>query len=68
MAGIIAAGKDHTGMAPGARIIPLKVLANQGGGGWEEIIDALDWVLHNHAPDKENITVVNVSISDSGTT
>ena len=66
VAGIIAAGKDHTGMAPGARIIPLKVLANQGGGGWQEIIDALDWVLQNHAPEKENITVVNVSISDSG--
>ena len=59
VAGILAANKDHVGMAPDAKLIPLKVLGE--GGSLEP---ALQWVLDNHAPDKQNITVVNMSLSD----
>ena len=59
VAGIIAAGGDHIGMAPKARIIPLKVLEKLGGD-WGEIEQALKWVLDH---DKEyGITVVNLSL------
>ncbi|NJO37351.1 MAG: S8 family serine peptidase [Rhizobiales bacterium] len=32
--GIVVANGDHTGMAPSARIVPLKVLANDGRGSF----------------------------------
>ncbi|MCL2532845.1 MAG: S8 family serine peptidase [Nocardiaceae bacterium] len=43
--GIASAGRIHTGVAPNARIVPLKVLANDGTGRFADIRDALDWVL-----------------------
>ena len=49
VAGIICAGKVHTGIAPGARVVPLKVLSNGGGGDFSQIRDALQWVLDNRA-------------------
>jgi subtilisin family serine protease len=57
VAGIIAANKDHVGIAPGASLIPLKVLGE--GGSLEP---ALQWVLDNHKA--RSITVVNMSLSD----
>jgi subtilisin family serine protease len=62
VAGIIAAGGLHTGMAPGASIIPLKVLSNTGGGSFDAVRDALTWVRDNRAA--FNITAVCMSLSD----
>lgn len=62
VAGIIAAGGDHTGIAPGARVLPVKVLDEGGGGEWDWLLRGLQWVLANQADRK--ITVVNISISD----
>ncbi len=62
VAGIVAAGGDHTGMAPKARVIPLKVLG-KNGGSWDELEKALQWVLDNH--EKHRISVVNMSLGDS---
>lgn len=62
--GIICAGADHTGIAPAANIIPLKVLGNKGGGSFAGIRDALQWVLDNHQ--KFNITVASMSLGDGG--
>ncbi|WP_430332435.1 S8 family peptidase [Rhodococcus sp. ACT016] len=45
VAGIAGAGRIHTGVAPNARIVPLKVLGNDGTGRFADIRDALDWVL-----------------------
>lgn len=45
VAGIAVAGRIHTGVAPNARIVPLKVLRNDGTGRFTDIRDALDWVL-----------------------
>lgn len=64
VSGIILASGDHIGVAPGARIIPLKVLGNRGDGSFEVIEQALAWVLQNHA--EHNISVVCVSMGDNG--
>lgn len=48
VAGIIAADGDHRGIAPGAGIIPLKVLRNDGGGSFAHVRDAMQWVLDHH--------------------
>jgi serine protease AprX len=65
VAGIIAGnGTDSNGQkagsAPGASLVVLKVLDAQGAGSISRIIQALDWVLVNHAA--YNIRVVNMSV------
>lgn len=62
--GIITAGSKHTGIAPGAKIIPLKVLGNQSGGDFAWIDKALQWVIDNRV--QYNITAVCMSLGDSG--
>ncbi len=62
--GIIVANGDHVGIAPGANIIPIKVLSNQGGGSFAWISDALQWVIDNH--EQYNISVVCMSLGDGG--
>ncbi len=63
VAGIIAAGAIHVGIAPGAAIVPLKVLRNQNGGSFQWVLEALDWVLAEHA--NHGISVVSMSLGDS---
>ncbi|MDX9736284.1 MAG: S8 family serine peptidase [Thermoanaerobaculia bacterium] len=63
VAGIIAAGDLHVGIAPGASIVPLKVLTNQGGGTFQWVLDALDWILND--PENHGISVVSMSLGDS---
>lgn len=48
VAGIIAANGNHKGIAPGAKIVPLKVLDANGGGSFEQILAALEWLRDNH--------------------
>ena len=64
VAGIIAANGDHTGIAPGAQIIPIKVLPNEGGGSFDWIARALQWVLDHR--DEHNISVVCMSLGNGG--
>ena len=64
VAGIICAKGIHTGMAPGAKVIPLKVLSNSGSGTFASVVSALDWVIANRST--YNISVVNMSLGDSG--
>ncbi|MBM3189029.1 MAG: serine peptidase [Chloroflexi bacterium] len=62
--GIIVANGDHLGVAPGASIVPLKVLGNNGSGSFQAVAEALDWVLaHREA---YRIAVVCMSLSDGG--
>lgn len=61
VAGIIAADGDHRGVAPGARIIPLKVLTNKGGGSFKAVADALQWVLDHRQ--EHGISAVCMSLS-----
>jgi subtilisin family serine protease len=64
VAGIVLAGKDHVGMAPGASVAPLKVLADNGGGSFAWVDQALDWVIQNREALK--IGVVCMSLGDGG--
>ena len=54
------AGAIHKGIAPGAGIIPLKVLP----GDFAMVAEALQWVIDNQS--NHQITVVNMSLSDEG--
>ena len=58
--GIIVADGDHRGVAPGASIVPLKVLGDNGSGGFDGVVDALDWVIANH--EEHNISAVCMSL------
>lgn len=64
VAGIVAAGGDHIGIAPGANLVPLKVLPNQGGGDFAWIDAALQWVIDHH--EEHTITAVCMSLGDGG--
>jgi hypothetical protein len=64
VSGIILADSISQGIAPGAKLVSLKALDDTGFGYWEVIDKALKWVLRNK--DAYNITVVNMSIGDSG--
>lgn len=61
----IVASSDpvHTGMAPGADIINLKVFTDAGGGNFGFLEDALQWVVANAAT--YNITSVNMSLGNT---
>ncbi|MFJ6674822.1 S8 family peptidase [Actinosynnema sp. NPDC091369] len=66
VAGTIGA-KDDTngvvGVAPGARVWPVRVLNNNGSGSWSDIICGIDFVTA-HA---NEIEVANMSLGGSGT-
>jgi len=72
VAGIIASSEmpltpdapsgDHTGVAPGAHVVPLKVIANSGAGDFAWVAAALDWALQHRA--QYSISVVNLSLGD----
>jgi len=66
VAGIIAgSGYDtfglRAGVAPGAHLVSLKVLDQNGGGYISDVIAALDWVYSHHA--EYNVRVVNLSVA-----
>ncbi len=63
VAGIIAANKDHIGIAPRANIIAVKILDNSGEGPFEWINNGLEWILKNRVP--HNISVVCMSLGGS---
>lgn len=63
VAGIVAAGRDHTGLAPGARLAALKALPSVGPGSFVAIDRALGWVLEQHAA--LGISAVCMSLGDA---
>lgn len=68
VAGIIVAqgggqeGMPRVGIAPGAGVIPIKVLTNDDGGDFSDVERGLEWVLKHQA--EFNISVVCLSLSD----
>ena len=50
------------GVAPGARLWPVRVLNSRGSGQWSWIICGVDWVTQNSA----SIEVANMSLGGSG--
>lgn len=67
VAGTIAAldnGFGVVGVAPQARLIPVKVLDRRGSGSWSSVICGIDWVTANAT--RYNIKVANMSLGGSG--
>ena len=66
VAGTVGA-KDDTvgvvGMAPGARVWPVRVLDNRGSGSWSAVICGIDYVAAN----ADKIEVANMSLGGTGT-
>ncbi|MFC6287012.1 S8 family serine peptidase [Nocardioides sp. GCM10027113] len=66
VAGTIGAKDDATGvvgMAPGARVWPVRVLDNRGSGSWSAVICGIDYVAANAS----QIEVANMSLGGAGT-
>ncbi len=64
MAGVIAgndASSGYQGMAPGARIVSVKVAGADGITSLVRVLMALDWVRRNRSRDGLNIRVLNLS-------
>ena len=61
----LAAGNvpGHTGAAPGAPIVSIDVMADNGDAWTSDLIRACDWILQNK--DAYNIRVVNISMQSS---
>ena len=69
MGGIIV-GNDGTssgfkGVAPGARLVNLKVATREGAADVTQVIAAIDWVVQ-HRQDGMNIRVLNLSFGTDG--
>jgi serine protease AprX len=65
MAGLIA-GDDGTatgyrGVAPGARIVSLKVATADGGTDVSQVVAAIDWVVQHRRDNGLNIRIINLS-------
>ncbi|MGH9313979.1 MAG: S8 family peptidase, partial [Vicinamibacterales bacterium] len=61
VAGIIAgASKEFSGMAPGAHLVNLRVLDEEGAGYTSDVVDAIDWAIVNR--DKYGIRIINLSL------
>ncbi len=65
IAGIIAnaaAGQDgeYNGIAPGADLVSVRVLDENGAGTYESVIRGIQWVIENK--DQYNIKVLNLSL------
>jgi serine protease AprX len=65
LAGLIA-GRDpatgFAGMAPGARLVSLKIAGADGETNLSRVLAALDWIHRNHDAPGYNIRVVNLSL------
>ena len=54
------ASAAYQGIAPGARLVSLKVLDGNGRGTTSSVIDAIDWTIANR--DRYGIRVINMSL------
>ncbi len=71
VAGIIGArvnGIGVVGVAPEARLVPIKALNDQGEGEWSNVICGIDYVtgLDTDGDPSNNVDVVNMSLGDTG--
>jgi serine protease AprX len=71
MAGIIA-GNDgqpngYRGVAPGARVLSVKVADADGGVDVSQVIAAIDWVVQHRYDNGMNIRVINLSYGTNST-
>jgi subtilisin len=67
VSGTIAArnsGSGVVGVAPGTRIVPVKVLDSSGSGSWAQVICGINWVAANAST--YGIAVANMSLGGLG--
>src|SRR5271157_378653 len=65
VAGLIGSDDpNNLGVAPGVKIVALRVTGSGNTASLSSIASALQWVINNHS--QYNITVVNMSLSDGG--
>jgi subtilisin family serine protease len=62
VSGIVVANGTNFGIAPEAGIIAIKVLDNEGGGNFDAVLEALEWVHANRQ--KYDICAANMSLGD----
>lgn len=55
-----ASGGKYKGVAPGCRIIAVKVLDRMGNGNKEDVLRAFQWILKNYQ--KYRVRIVNISV------
>ncbi|ASJ05222.1 S8 family serine peptidase [Thermococcus barossii] len=58
-----ASNGKYKGMAPGAKLVGIKVLGADGSGSISDIIAGVDWAVQNK--DKYGIRVINLSLGSS---
>jgi serine protease AprX len=61
------AKRHFVGVAPGARIVDMKVAAADGAVDVSQVIAAIDWVVQHRNTDGRNIRVLNLSFGTDGT-
>jgi type VI secretion system secreted protein VgrG len=65
IAGLIGSeSPNDLGVAPGVKIVALRVTDSSNTGSLSSVASALQWVIDNHT--RYNITAVNMSLSDGG--
>lgn len=57
------ANGGHTGIAPGANVVAMKVLGDDGSGSTDALYNAFQYLIANHS--RLNISVVNLSLGTS---
>ncbi|HZJ51168.1 MAG TPA: S8 family serine peptidase [Actinomycetota bacterium] len=68
MAGIIAgSGEGYEGIAPGARLVSVKVAGATGATDVSQVLAAIDWVVQHRSDGGLNIRVLNLSFGTDGT-
>ncbi len=69
MAGVIAGTREgDVGIAPGARIVSVKVAGHDGVTTVPQVVAAIDWVVEHRNTDGMNIRVLNLSLGQQGVT
>ena len=65
VAGTIAAaenGQGVVGMAPQVDLLILKVLDSSGSGGYQNLIEAIDYALQWRGPDGQKVRIISMSL------
>ncbi|ABS21826.1 S8 family peptidase [Bacillus cytotoxicus] len=65
VAGTIAATENDIGVlgvAPLAKLLVLKVLAGDGSGNYQHIIDAIDYAISWRGPNQERVRIISMSL------
>ncbi len=67
MAGIMVGQRvDNEGIAPGARVISVKVAGADGVTSVAQVVAGIDWVVEHRNTDGLNIRVLNLSLGQAG--